>query len=68
MCIEGQQLWTRWYFASSKGNLTDVIITEYIEKQGQKVFYAGIKTSVKKYGFSRISFDLQVHLLMAILV
>jgi putative transposase len=32
----GQRLWARGYFAASTGNVTDAIIAEYIEKQGQQ--------------------------------
>jgi len=32
----GQQLWARGYFAASSGNVTDEIIKQYIESQGEK--------------------------------
>ena len=32
----GRHLWARGYFAASTGNVTDAIIAEYIEKQGQQ--------------------------------
>lgn len=31
----GRHLWARGYFVASSGNVTDEIIAEYIEKQGQ---------------------------------
>jgi len=31
----GQHLWARGYFAASSGNVTDEIIKQYIESQGQ---------------------------------
>ena len=37
----GQHLWARGYFVASTGNVTDAIIAEYIEKQGQQDFDAG---------------------------
>ena len=37
----GQHLWARGYFAASTGNVTDAIIAEYIEKQGQQDLDAG---------------------------
>jgi len=32
----GRHLWARGYFVASTGNVTDAIIAEYIEKQGQQ--------------------------------
>ena len=32
----GQHLWARGYFAASTGNVTDEIIKQYIESQGQE--------------------------------
>ena len=32
----GRHLWARGYFAASSGNVTDEIIKEYIESQGQE--------------------------------
>ena len=32
----GRHLWARGYFVASTGNVTDTIIAEYIEKQGQQ--------------------------------
>ena len=32
----GQHLWARGYFAASSGNVTDEIIKQYIESQGEK--------------------------------
>ncbi len=32
----GQHLWARGYFAASSGNVTDEIIKQYIESQGQE--------------------------------
>jgi putative transposase len=32
----GQHLWARGYFAASSGNVTDEIIKQYIESQGQQ--------------------------------
>ncbi len=37
----GQHLWARGYFVASTGNVTDAIIAEYIEKQGQQDLDAG---------------------------
>ena len=37
----GQHLWARGYFVGSTGNVTDAIIAEYIEKQGQQDLDAG---------------------------
>jgi len=37
----GQHLWARGYFVASTGNVTDTIIAEYIEKQGQQDLDAG---------------------------
>jgi putative transposase len=31
----GRHLWARGYFVASSGNVTDEVIAEYIEKQGQ---------------------------------
>ena len=31
----GRHLWARGYFAASSGNVTDEIIKQYIESQGQ---------------------------------
>lgn len=33
----GQHLWARGYFAASSGNVTDEIIKQYIESQGEDV-------------------------------
>ena len=33
----GQHLWARGYFAASSGNVTDEIIKQYIESQGQEL-------------------------------
>jgi putative transposase len=32
----GRHMWARGYFAASTGNVTDAIIKEYIESQGEK--------------------------------
>ena len=32
----GRHLWARGYFAASSGNVTDEVITKYIEQQGQE--------------------------------
>jgi putative transposase len=32
----GRHLWARGYFAASSGNVTDEIIKQYIESQGQE--------------------------------
>jgi putative transposase len=32
----GRHMWARGYFVASTGNVTDAIIAEYIEKQGQQ--------------------------------
>jgi len=37
----GRHLWARGYFVASTGNVTDEIIAEYIEKQGQQDLDAG---------------------------
>lgn len=37
----GQHLWASGYFVASTGNVTDAIIAEYIEKQGQQDLNAG---------------------------
>jgi putative transposase len=37
----GQHLWASGYFVASTGNVTDAIIAEYIEKQGQQDLDAG---------------------------
>ncbi len=37
----GEHLWARGYFVASTGNVTDAIIAEYIEKQGQQDLDAG---------------------------
>ena len=37
----GQHPWARGYFVASTGNVTDAIIAEYIEKQGQQDLDAG---------------------------
>jgi putative transposase len=37
----GRHLWARGYFVASTGNVTDAIIAEYIEKQGQQDSEAG---------------------------
>lgn len=37
----GRHLWARGYFVASTGNVTDEIIAEYIEKQGQEDLDAG---------------------------
>ena len=36
----GKHLWARGYFAASSGNVTDEIIKQYIESQGQTAFGA----------------------------
>jgi len=37
----GKHLWARGYFVASTGNVTDEIIAEYIEKQGQQELETG---------------------------
>ena len=37
----GRHLWARGYFVASTGNVTDAIIAEYIENQGQQDLDAG---------------------------
>ena len=37
----GRHLWARGYFVASTGNVTDEIIAEYIEKQGQQEIETG---------------------------
>ena len=32
----GRHLWARGYFAASSGNVTDELIKQYIESQGQE--------------------------------
>jgi len=32
----GRHLWARGYFAASSGNVTDEVIKQYIESQGQE--------------------------------
>jgi putative transposase len=37
----GRHLWGRGYFVASTGNVTDAVIAEYIENQGQQDMEAG---------------------------
>lgn len=39
-----QYLWARGFFIAGTGNLTDAIIAEYIEKQGQQYSDTGKQT------------------------